>query len=116
MEHRCSVRKSIGFQLLLYKHGLPVQSGTCLNMGLGGMLIDTGDRQWRKNEYLEVEILRQAGEPAMRLPAVVVHQTTTGVGVMFDAVTSEQRRTLRSWLFGRSEQKTATSEISRAVA
>jgi len=116
MEHRCSVRKSIGFQLLLYKHGLPVQSGTCINMGLGGMLVDTGDRQWRKNEYLEVEILGQAGNAAMRLPAVVVHQTPQGVGVMFDAVTSEQRRTLRAWLFGRAEQESATSEISRAVA
>jgi len=116
MEHRCSVRKSIGVQLLLYKHGLPVQSGTCINMGLGGMLVDTGDRQWRKNEYLEVEILGQAGKAAMRLPAVVVHQTPQGVGVMFDAVTSEQRRTLRAWLFGREEQESAPSETSRAVA
>jgi PilZ domain len=116
MEHRCSVRKVIGFQLLLYKHGLPIQSGTCINMGLGGMLIDTGDRQWRKNEYLEVEILGQAGDAAMRLPAVVVHQTPMGVGVMFDAVTNEQRRTLRAWLFGRSEQKSAATEIARAVA
>lgn len=117
MEHRCSVRKSLGFQLLLYKHGLPVQSGTCINMGLGGMLVDTGDRQWRKNEYLEVEILGRAGDPAMRLPAVVVHQTPMGVGVMFDAVTSEQRRTLRSWLFSRTEeQESAPSVIARAVA
>jgi len=85
-------------------------------MGLGGMLVDTGDRQWRKNEYLEVEILGQAGNAAMRLPAVVVHQTPQGVGVMFDAVTSEQRRTLRAWLFGRAEQESATSEISQAVA
>ncbi len=116
MEHRCSVRKSIGFQLLLYKHGLPVQSGTCINMGLGGMLIDTGDRQWRKNEYLEVEILGQAGNPAMRLPVVVVHQTPQGAGVMFDAVTSEQRQTLRAWLFARTEQAAAPSEVARAVA
>jgi hypothetical protein len=116
MEHRCSVRKSLGFQLLLYKHGLPVQSGTCINLGLGGMLVDTGDRQWRKNEYLEVEILGRAGDPAMRLPAVVVHQTPRGVGMMFDAVTNEQRRTLRAWLFSRAEQAPVPSKVARAVA
>ena len=116
MEHRCSVRKSLEFQLLLYKHGLPVQSGTSINIGLGGMLFDTGDRQWRKNEYLEVEILGPAGEAAMRLPAVVVHQGPTGVGVMFDAVTNAQRRTLRSWLFNRKEKGSVPTEVSRAVA
>ena len=116
MEHRCSVRKPIEFQLLLYKHGLPVQSGTCLNMGLGGMLIDTGERLWRKNEYLEVEILGRAGAPAMRLPAVVVHQNEQSVGVMFDAVTSEQRRTLRAWLFGHPLAEIVPAETTRAVA
>ena len=116
MEHRCSVRKSLELQLLLYKHGLPVQSGTCINIGLGGMLFDTGDRQWRKNEYLEVEILGRAGEAAMRLPAVVVHQSPKGVGVMFDAVTNEQRRILRSWLFSHTKQQAAPTEVSQAVA
>lgn len=116
MEHRCSVRKSIEFQLLLYKHGLPVQSGTCCNMGLGGMLIDTGDRLWRKNEYLEVEILDRSGVSAMRLQAVVVHQNQQKVGVMFEAVTSEQRRTLRAWLFGRQARDTTPAEVVRAVA
>jgi hypothetical protein len=47
----------------------------------------------------------------------VVHQIPQGVGVMFDAVTSEQRRTLRGWLFGHAEeQESAASEISQAVA
>ncbi len=116
MEHRCSIRKSMEFQLLLYKHGLPVQNGTCSNIGLGGMLIDAGERQWRKNEYLEVEILDRSGVSVMRLQAVVVHQNQQSVGVMFDAVTAEQRRVLRAWLFGHSMPDDVAAETVRAVA
>lgn len=115
MEHRCSVRKPIEFQLLLYKHGLPIQSGVCRNLGLGGMYIDTGSREWRKNEYLEVEILGRDGIPSMRLPAVVVHHTGEGAGVMFDAVTNEQRRLLRTWLFEKHFQQPVAAR-KRAVA
>ncbi|VAW78018.1 hypothetical protein MNBD_GAMMA13-556 [hydrothermal vent metagenome] len=116
MEHRCSIRKPIEFQLLLYKHGLPVQNGTCCNIGLGGMFINTGENRWHKNEYLEVEILSQTGITAMRLAAVVVHQNQQGMGVMFDAVTGEQRQILRTWLFGRPLQDSVPAETVRAVA
>ncbi len=115
MEHRCSVRKSLEFQLLLYKHGLPIQSGVCRNLGLGGLFIDTGDRAWRKHECVEVEILGQDGLPSMRLPAVVVHHNHRGAGLMFETVTNEQRSRLRAWLFEKRQQD-ARPAISRAVA
>ena len=102
MEHRCSVRKPFHFQLLLYKHGLPVQSGVCRNLGLGGMFITTSGYEWRKNEYLEVEFVSVDGEPRMRLPAVVVHHGEEGAGLMFDSISNEQRRRLRVWLFKRT--------------
>ena len=51
MEHRCSVRKPIEFQLLLYKHGLPVQTGFCRNLGLGGLFIETGSCEWRRMNF-----------------------------------------------------------------
>ena len=79
MEHRCSVRKPMELQLMLYKHGLPVQSAVSRNLGLGGMLIDTGTTTWRNNEFLEVEFIGDDGSPGMR----------------------EQRRRLRVWLFNR---------------
>ena len=120
MEHRCSVRKPIEFQLLLYKDGLPVQIGICRNLGFGGLFIETGGKEWRKNEYLEVEIVGYNGKPAMRLPAVVVHHGERGAGLMFDAVSSEQHRMLRGWLFGeRNGWSTGTDAIEqgpRAVA
>jgi len=109
MEHRCSVRKPFHFQLLLYKHGLPVQSGVCRDLGLGGMYIATTGYQWRKNECLEVEFIGVDGEPCMRLPAVVVHHGEQGAGLMFDAITNEQRRRLRIWLFTRSEESARAS-------
>jgi len=120
MEHRCSVRKPIEFQLLLYKHGLPVQTGICRNLGLGGLFVETGGYGWRKNEYLEVEIIGYNGKPAMRLPAVVVHHSERGAGLMFDALSSEQRRILYGWLFSRRiRPSTGTDAIEqgpRAVA
>jgi len=119
MEHRCSVRKSIEFQLLLYKHGLPIQSGISRNLGLGGMFINTGTYPWRKNEYLEVEILSSDGNSGMRLPAVVVHHSEHGVGLMFDAISNEQRRILRRWLFEKHAEPSdanVSSRGTRAVA
>jgi len=115
MEHRCSVRKPIEFQLLLYRQGLPVQNAVSRNLGLGGMLIDTGARAWRKNEYLEVEILGCNGKSGTRLPAVVVHYSTRGIGVVFDAISGKQRRTLRTCLYD-SNPVTAAEPHPRAVA
>jgi len=120
MEHRCSVRKSIECQLLLYKHGLPVQTGICRNLAFGGLFIEIGSCGWRKNEYLEVEIIGYNGKPTMRLPAVVVHHSERGAGLMFDAVSSEQHRILHGWLFsrpnGRSTGTDAIEQGPRAVA
>jgi hypothetical protein len=115
MEHRCSVRKPLEFQLLLYKHGMPIQRGLCRDLGLGGLFINTGERGWRKNEYVEVEILADDGYPNMRLPAVVIHYNQHGAGLMFDALTNEQRRRLRAWLFDKNPQESSPA-TSRAVA
>lgn len=101
MEHRCSVRKPLQFQLLLYKHSLPVQRGVCRNLGLGGMFISATGYQWRKNEILEVEFVGPENQPRMRLSAVVVHHGKQGAGLMFGSITAEQRRRLRMWLFKR---------------
>ena len=116
MEHRCSVRKPLAFQLLLYKHGLPIQSGTCRDLGFGGLFIETGARDWRKNEYLEVEIIGPSGVPSMRLPAVVVHYNDTGAGLMFDVVTGAQRHRLRGWLIDKPLRAPDTETGQVAVA
>ena len=116
MEHRCSVRKPLGFQLLLYKHGLPIQSGSCRDLGLGGLFIETGPREWRRNEYLEVEILGANGLPSMRLAAVVIHHDRRGAGLMFDSVTGAQRRRLRDWLFDKPARQPGQPATGLAVA
>ena len=102
MEHRCSIRKPLELPVLLYKHGLPVQNGTIRDLGLGGVFVEADAWQWRKHEPLEVEFLALDGSPVMRLTAVVVHRRDGGAGLMFDAVSGEQRRQLKTWLFGNS--------------
>ena len=121
MEHRCSVRKPAEFQLLIYKNGLPVQSSVSRNLGLGGIYIRAGTSQWRKNECLEIEFLG-CGKAGIRIPAVVVHQSENGVGLMFDGMTGEQRRELRVMLFSAEQDRespvkhNAVADNSRAVA
>ncbi len=94
MEHRCSVRKRVEFQLLLYRQGLPGQSAVSRDLGQGGMFINTGACGWRKNEYLEIEFLGVGGQPELKLPAMVIHHSRRGTGVEFDTVSDEQRRIL----------------------
>jgi hypothetical protein len=116
MEHRCSVRKPLTCQLVIYKHGIPVQSGIARNLGLGGVFIDTGKYPWRKNEYVEIEFVSRNDCPRMRLPAVVVHYSARGAGLMFDSISSEQALNLRTWLLqdtaGPEQQDTRRREVA----
>lgn len=117
MEHRCSVRKPVELQLLLYKHGLPIQSGVSRDLGLGGMFVETGTRTWRKNENLEVELPGESGQPAMYLSVAVVHHGSRGVGLVFNAISSEQRDMLRGLLFNGAEVTPGPAPaVPRAVA
>jgi len=115
MEHRCSVRKPVESQVLLYKHGLPIQNGRIRDLGLGGMFVETGARSWRKNESLEIEFPGGPGQTVLRLSAVVVHYSSTGVGLMFDAVSGAQRHVLRGLLFDNAAVVPGTA-VPRAVA
>ena len=114
MEHRCSVRKPFEFQLLIYKNGLPVQSSFSRNLGLGGVFIRAGSSEWRKNERLEVEFLG-CGKAGMRLPAMVVHQSARGVGLMFDGISGEQRRALRALLFSTDHDRESPASDASVV-
>ena len=110
MEHRCSVRKPIELQLLMYRHGLPVQMGFCRNLGLGGLFIETSGYQWRKKDYLEVEIIGAKGQALGRLPAMVVHRSRRGAGLVFGTLSPEQHRCLRGWLFAGSDEWLAPTD------
>ncbi|HHJ13598.1 MAG TPA: PilZ domain-containing protein [Gammaproteobacteria bacterium] len=114
MEHRCSVRRSLRFQLMLYRQGIPVQRAVSRNLGMGGVLVDAGTSKWRKNEMLEIEFMDAEQRPVMRLPAVVVHQSDGGTGLMFGRVTARQRHNLRRWLYGGTGKPVAADTIAVA--
>jgi hypothetical protein len=98
MEHRHSVRKPARMTAFVYKNGVPVQSCKVRDIAFGGIFIDSGDHSWRKNEFLVIELAGPNGEPGARFPAVVAHQSPRGVGLMFDALSNQQKRVVRSWL------------------
>ena len=102
MEHRYSIRKKLAIHVLFYKHGVPVQSGQSLDLGLGGIFVGTRPFQWQKNECIEVELVSRRGAK-LRLSVLVVHQREEGIGLMFDTVSKEQRKQLRDILFNATQ-------------
>ncbi len=102
MEHRYSIRKKLAIRVLFYKHGVPVQSGQSLDLCLGGIFVETRPFQWHKNECLDIELVSRRGVK-LRLPALVVHQREKGIGLMFDAISKEQRKQLRDILFNAAQ-------------
>lgn len=101
MEHRCCERKVLKIKALLYRNGLPVQSGQTRNLGLDGVQVEvTG---WRRHESLKVELAGSHRNEVIRLPATVVYQGQHAVGLVFEMVTEDQRTQLRSWLSASGE-------------
>lgn len=116
MEHRCSVRKPSRFPVMLYRHGLPVCAGRCRDLALGGAFIEAAGYPWRKNEFLELEILGTGATPSIRVPAVVVHFSQRGAGFSFEAVGREALHRLRKLLAAMDASHEAVEDTSRAVA
>lgn len=84
MEHRWNERKDTDFQVLLYRQGHAAITGRLRNLGLEGMYIETGPRDLAEGMVLHVafSLEGQTGKQHLRLPALVVHHSEQGVGMM----------------------------------
>lgn len=92
MEHRWSERKSTDLNVLLYRQGHATIPGKLCNLGLEGMYIETGPRDLAEGMVLHVafSLDGQTGRQHLRLPALVVHHSEQGVGMMlFRSMTTQ---------------------------
>ena len=85
MEHRCSVRLPVAMNILLYHNNIPVVHCNTLNIGADGMFVRTGALKYGTNTMLKVEFKREANpvSQSFTMPAMVVHHSDEGLGLMF---------------------------------
>ena len=85
MEHRLSERVDIPVRILIYHNGVPVISSESRDLSLDGMFVGTGEIKYNKNTRIDVEfsVSDKASTKRVRLPAIIVHQSKRGFGLMF---------------------------------
>ena len=85
MEHRCSVRVPLALDVVIKSRSLGLVSGRTRNVGVGGMLVDTGPARLPVNTLVETSLvmLEQGREQVYDAFAVVIHSSDGGTGLMF---------------------------------
>lgn len=100
MEHRWSTRRPVEFDVTIHQTGFSAVPARALNIGLEGMFLKTGRAVCPRNTPLEVEFKLDSRPDAesFRVPALVIHNTCGGMGVMFRLSSRELRTHLRMLL------------------
>lgn len=95
MEHRLAARQRFALDVALYARGSLYARGVCRNLGQEGAYITTEPTRFRRNALIEVEFLAPGWGRTLRLPAMVVHFCSDGVGLNFDGLSPEHAQALR---------------------
>jgi hypothetical protein len=101
MEHRWSIRKPVSFEVQVSHKCHPVVRGRATNMSMEGLFIETGIVILPVGSYIEVEFALMTGEEGerIRMPAVVVHRTGNGCGIVFHAFNTKVFRSIECLLY-----------------
>jgi hypothetical protein len=101
MEHRWSPRRTIHRDAMLYFQGLPVMQATVCNIGLDGAYVETPDAGLPRGTALELEFELSDHSPKSRhrLPALVMHQSLEGMGLMFRNFQQNAFEDIHAYLF-----------------
>jgi PilZ domain len=124
MERRWSLRKPVTFEVQVSHKCNPVIRGRSRNISLEGLFIETGIVILPVGAFIDVEFALLTGETweQIRMPAVVVHRTGHGCGIMFHAFNTAVFRSIERMLythdsrFARQAQRIPSSETSAASA
>jgi c-di-GMP-binding flagellar brake protein YcgR len=102
MEHRCDHRKLISCEITIKDRKLGKLKGKVRNISLSGMLVDVGEDSQQINTIVEVSFPVEAcgGTSQCRAKAMVVHQQSGCLGLMFSELDSSIRQMLRKMLYG----------------
>ena len=96
MEHRWSLRKPVTFEVLVSNKCHPLIRARSRNISLEGLFIETGIVILPVGSFIEVEFSLMIGrlQEQVRMPAVVVHRTVHGCGVVFHAFNTNVFRSI----------------------
>ncbi|MCG7985542.1 MAG: PilZ domain-containing protein [Candidatus Thiodiazotropha lotti] len=102
MEHRCDHRKLLSCEITIKDRNLGKLKGKVRNISLSGMLVDIGEDSQQINTIVEVSFPVEAcgGTSQCRAKAMVVHQQSGCLGLMFSELDSSVRQMLRKALYG----------------
>ena len=102
MEHRCDHRKLLSCEIIINDRNLGRLKGKIRNISLSGMLVDIGDSSQQMNRIIEVSFPVDAcgGTSQCRAKAMVVHQQSGCLGLMFSELDAGVRQMLRKMLYG----------------
>jgi len=84
MENRYSKRVPIAMDILLFHNNIPVIHCKTNNIGTDGMFINTESLNYPTDTILKIEFSADSNQRAeyFSLPAMVVHQSKFGLGLM----------------------------------
>lgn len=88
MEHRCEQRIPMDLTAQMYKHGAQVACGRIKNGGNHGLFLETGYRDIRELQHLDLEIVLDEGFERKRyeLKTVVVRKNYFGLGLELEVL------------------------------
>ncbi|MEW7980313.1 MAG: PilZ domain-containing protein [Candidatus Sedimenticola endophacoides] len=109
IEHRRSARKPISMDVVVSCRNLGLVKGQTLDVGLGGMFVETGRVRLPVNTMINVSVLIEGahGVSPFKTGAMVVHRRNGGAGVMFIDPPVELQTLLRRTLYGQRESPDA---------
>jgi hypothetical protein len=101
MEQRWSLRKPVTIEVQVSHKCHPVIRGRSMNISLEGMYIQTGIVILPIGSFIDVEFALMTGEgwEQIRMPAVVVHRTGNGCGIVFHAFNRNVFRSIERMLY-----------------
>lgn len=101
MEHRWSLRKPVEIDVTLRRQGLSHKRYKTKNISLEGVFVDSGADSWPEDTFLELEfpVHGQQQGARHRIPVVVVHRSTEGMGLMFCVFDQQLFKTVEHLLY-----------------
>jgi hypothetical protein len=118
MEQRWSLRKPVTFDVQVSRKCHPHVRSRSRNISLEGLFIETGLVILPVGCCIDVEFaLTTAGGPVrVRMPAVVVHRTRDGCGIVFHAFNTHVFRSIERMLYAPDDQFTPPPRRPRSTA
>jgi len=118
MEHRCTSRKPIALDVVVTYRALGLVQGRTLNIGIGGMFIETGCVELPVNALVKASFyLHENGvHKACSTDAMVMHSAPGQAGVMFSDLNDELHASLHRLLSSSRDNNVAPLQNNAAGA